>query len=91
MDIELGDSDANLWAAAVRGDAAAFGGVFDRHYRPVLAHCRRIAADRASAEDVASMVFLQAWRLRRKVVIDPDTSIRQSCHQPAPTNQPKQP
>lgn len=76
MDIELGDSDANLWAAAVRGDAAAFGSVFDRHYRPVLAHCSRIAADRASAEDVASMVFLQAWRLRAKVVLDPDQSIR---------------
>jgi DNA-directed RNA polymerase specialized sigma24 family protein len=91
MDIELGDSDANLWAAAVGGNTAAFGSVFDRHYRPVSAHCSRIAADRASAEDVESMVFLEAWRLRRKVVIDPDTSIRQSCHQPAPTNQPKQP
>lgn len=76
MDADTGASDRALWAAAVRGDARAFGSVFDRHYRPVLAYCGRITADQGSAEDVASMVFLEAWRHRRKVVVDEEASIR---------------
>jgi RNA polymerase sigma factor (sigma-70 family) len=54
-------TDAELWA---RGDAAAFGLLFERHARAVYNHCFRGTADWALAEDLTSVVFLEAWRRR---------------------------
>jgi RNA polymerase sigma factor (sigma-70 family) len=60
--------DRDLWAAAVGGDAEAFGVLFERHSRAVYNFAFRGTADWVSAEDIASDVFLTAWRRRRDVV-----------------------
>lgn len=61
-------TDPELWAAAVGGDAEAFGALFERHSRAVYNFAFRWTADWAAAEDAASDVFLTAWRRRRDVV-----------------------
>ncbi|WP_407077880.1 RNA polymerase sigma factor [Streptomyces sp. NPDC126499] len=49
------------------GDRAAFAEIFDAHARAVYAHAVRTSGDRALAEDVMSLTFLEAWRLRDKL------------------------
>ena len=48
-----------------RSDEAAFTALFDRHARAVYAYCFRRTADWTLAEDLTSIVFLEAWRRRR--------------------------
>ncbi|WFE26650.1 sigma-70 family RNA polymerase sigma factor [Solwaraspora sp. WMMD791] len=60
----------DLRARARAGDAAAFGELFDRYARAVYNHAFRLTADWASAEDVMSTTFLQAWRLRGRIDAD---------------------
>ena len=50
-----------------RGDAPAFGLLFERHAHAVYNHCFRGTADWAQAEDLTSVVFLEAWRRRADV------------------------
>ncbi|MFB9628392.1 RNA polymerase sigma factor [Nonomuraea helvata] len=54
--------DAELWTRAANGDTEAFGVLFDRHARAVYNHCFRRTADWSEAEDITSVVFLEAWR-----------------------------
>ena len=61
-------TDRELWAAAVNGDADAFGALFERHSRAVYNLAFRSTANWAAAEDAASDVFLTAWRRRSEVV-----------------------
>jgi RNA polymerase sigma-70 factor (ECF subfamily) len=61
-------TDRELWAAAVDGDAGAFGALFERHSRAVYNFAFRSTANWATAEDAASDVFLTAWRRRGDVV-----------------------
>lgn len=49
------------------GDRAAFAEIFDLHARAVYAHAIRTTGDWALAEDVMSLTFLEAWRLRHKL------------------------
>ena len=60
--------DQELWGRAVAGDAGAFGLLFERHGRAVYNLCFRRTGNWAVAEDLASEVFLLAWRRRREVV-----------------------
>lgn len=60
-------TDAELWRRAADGEAPAFGVLVDRHARAVYNFCFRRTADWAAAEDLTSIVFLQAWRRRRHV------------------------
>jgi len=46
------------------GDRAAFTEIFDQHARMVYAYAVRTTGDWATAEDVMSLTFLEAWRLR---------------------------
>ncbi|MBT2212090.1 RNA polymerase sigma factor [Actinomadura sp. NEAU-AAG7] len=62
-------TDAALWSAAADGDADAFGALFERHSDAVYNHCFRRTADWGVAEDLTSLVFLQAWRRRRAVAM----------------------
>jgi RNA polymerase sigma-70 factor (ECF subfamily) len=55
-------SDEQLWALARAGDTAAFAAVFDRHLEAVYTQCVRRSGSWVDAEDLASMVFLEAWR-----------------------------
>lgn len=52
------------------GDPDAFGSLFDDYGRAVYNHAFRLTGDWSVAEDVLSLTFLEAWRLRASV--DPD-------------------
>src|ERR1700735_2927336 len=54
------------WAS----DREAFGEIFRRHARAVFAICYWRTGDAAMAEDVTSVVFLEAWRRRNLVVLE---------------------
>jgi RNA polymerase sigma factor (sigma-70 family) len=60
-------NDAELWRLAARGDASAFGVLFERHSRAVYNFCFRRTGDWGAAEDLTSVVFLEAWRRREEV------------------------
>ncbi|MEU7583865.1 RNA polymerase sigma factor [Streptomyces sp. NPDC041068] len=49
------------------GDADAFGELFDAYARSVYNHAYRLTGNWAQAEDVVSLTFLDAWRLRGKL------------------------
>ncbi|MGK5553842.1 RNA polymerase sigma factor [Actinomadura kijaniata] len=49
------------------GDPAAFGDLFDEHARVVYRYAVRVTGDWATAEDIVSLTFLEAWRLRTKI------------------------
>ncbi|MFI9101236.1 RNA polymerase sigma factor [Streptomyces fildesensis] len=48
-------------------DRGVFDELFDEHARAVYAHAMRTTGDWAVAEDVVSLTFLEAWRLRDKL------------------------
>jgi RNA polymerase sigma-70 factor (ECF subfamily) len=60
-------SEPEDWAAVVRGDAQAFGGIFDLHQAQVFRHSRRMVDDVEDARDVVAATFLEAWRRRSSV------------------------
>jgi RNA polymerase sigma-70 factor (ECF subfamily) len=60
----------NARARVRAGDPDAFAELFDDFARPVYNHAFRLTGDWAAAEDVVSLTFLEAWRLRGRV--DPD-------------------
>lgn len=49
------------------GDPQAFAELFGAHARAVYGHAARLTGDRGAAEDVVSLTFLEAWRLREKL------------------------
>ncbi|MFI9580479.1 RNA polymerase sigma factor [Streptomyces sp. NPDC052236] len=55
------------------GDPAAFGQVFDEHAGQVHRHVVRATGSWATAEDVVSLTFFEAWRLRESVRPDGDS------------------
>jgi RNA polymerase sigma-70 factor (ECF subfamily) len=60
-------SDEELWARAAANDGGAFGEMFERHADAVYTHCFRRTGSWSMAEDLTSVVFLEAWRRRREV------------------------
>jgi RNA polymerase sigma factor (sigma-70 family) len=61
--------DADLWDLSA-SDREAFGEIFRRHARAVFSICYWRTGDAAMAEDITSVVFLEAWRRRELVVLD---------------------
>jgi RNA polymerase sigma factor (sigma-70 family) len=59
--------DTELWNQASEHDGSAFGELFERHSNAVYNHCFRRTASWSRAEDLTSVVFLEAWRKRGKV------------------------
>lgn len=53
-------------------DTARFERLFDRHAAELLGYCFRRTADAALAEDLVSVVFLEAWRRRGALRSDAD-------------------
>ncbi|WP_229338869.1 RNA polymerase sigma factor [Streptomyces flavotricini] len=45
-------------------DHQLFAEIYEAHARAVYAHAVRMTADRAGGEDIVSLTFLEAWRLR---------------------------
>ena len=58
--------DSILWTRSRAGDADAFGLLFERHAKAIYNYCFRRLGDWAAAEDMLSIVFLEAWRHRGK-------------------------
>ena len=58
------ESDSELWTVARAGDRAAFGVLFERHAKPIYNYCFRRVGNWPAAEDLVSVVFLEAWRRR---------------------------
>ena len=54
--------DSVLWSRARSGDSEAFGMLFERHGRTIYNYCFRRVGSWAVAEDLVSIVFLEAWR-----------------------------
>lgn len=54
------------------GDPDAFRELFDEHARLVYNHAFRLTGRWSAAEDVVSLTFLEAWRLRDKVDVSAD-------------------
>jgi RNA polymerase sigma-70 factor, ECF subfamily len=52
---------------------AGFGTLFERHGRAIYNYCFRRTADWAAAEDLTSIVFLEAWRKRKDVRLQDDS------------------
>ncbi len=73
MDAVGEPTDATLWHQAAVGDPSAFGALFERHSDRVYNHCFRRTASWTAAEDLTSVVFLEAWRKRRDVRLVDDS------------------
>jgi RNA polymerase sigma factor (sigma-70 family) len=58
--------DSTLWSRARAGDGDAFGRLFERHAKTIYNYCFRRVGDWSVAEDLVSIVFLEAWRRRQK-------------------------
>ena len=65
--------DISIRAGVRAGSPAAFGQIFEEHSRAVYRYAVRVTGDWATAEDVVSLTFLEAWRLRAKVEADGDS------------------
>lgn len=48
-------------AAAARGDAEAFGRLYDTHVRALFAFCVTLTGDRQLAEELVQDAFVRAW------------------------------
>lgn len=57
------------------GEPAAFRRLFDDHAPAVYRHAVRMTANWATAEDVVSLTFLEAWRLRGRVLPEGDDNL----------------
>jgi len=64
--------DSELWRRAAEHDGAAFGELFERHADAIYVHCFRRTASWSSAQELTSVVFLEAWRRRRAVQLHGD-------------------
>lgn len=71
---EMALDDRSLWLRARAGDADAFGWLFERHAKLIYNYCFRRVGDWATAEDLVSIVFLEAWRRRDKLLL-PDKAL----------------
>jgi RNA polymerase sigma-70 factor, ECF subfamily len=59
--------DLNLRARVRVGDPEAFGELFGLYARRVYNYAFRLTCDWSTAEEVVSLTFLEAWRLREAV------------------------
>lgn len=59
------------WSAARKGDADAFGAVYDQNLDRTFRHALRLARNRHDAEDLVAAAFMELWRRRSRVrVVD---------------------
>lgn len=63
---EMELDDSVLWARSAEGDTGAFALLFERHAKAIYNYCFRRIGDWSAAEDLLSVVFLEAWRRRDK-------------------------
>ncbi|WP_164903692.1 RNA polymerase sigma factor [Nonomuraea polychroma] len=68
-------TDLELWSRAAEGNSEALAALFDKYARDVYNHCFRRTADWSAAEDLTSVVFLEAWRRRGHVRIRHESAL----------------
>jgi RNA polymerase sigma factor (sigma-70 family) len=73
-DIDQPD-DRELWQRAVHGEPEAFGVLFDRHGERIRSYCARRTGSLEAADDLVSVVFLEAWRRRADVELLADSAL----------------
>lgn len=61
------DSDRDVWARVLAGEARTFGVIWDRHRDRIFGHLLVLGAPRGDAEDLTAVVFLELWRRRGEV------------------------
>lgn len=66
---EESESDAALWLEATSGTERAFVAIFDRYRVRVFRAAYRRMGNIADAEEAVAIVFLEVWRLRKRVRI----------------------
>ncbi|WP_242613906.1 RNA polymerase sigma factor [Actinomadura roseirufa] len=66
------DVEMSMRARVHAGEPDAFRELFDEHARAVYNHAFRLTGNWSTAEDVVSLTFLEAWRLRDRVDRDAD-------------------
>ncbi|MER5941757.1 RNA polymerase sigma factor [Streptomyces sp. NPDC001928] len=59
--------DTNLRKRIRAGDHGAFAELFDAYARSVYNHAFRLTGEWSVAEEVVSLTFLEAWRLRERI------------------------
>lgn len=64
--VEMDVDDTVLWSRSAEGDTRAFAMLFERHAKAIYNYCFRRIGDWTAAEDMLSVVFLEAWRRRDK-------------------------
>ncbi|WP_328534374.1 RNA polymerase sigma factor [Micromonospora zamorensis] len=64
---------AEMRARIRAGDSDALGELFDEHADAVHRHALWSGSDPANAEDVVSLTFLEAWRIRESLRPDGDS------------------
>jgi len=67
--------EPTLRARVRAGDPDAFGELFDEHAKSVYNQAFRLTLNWSTAEEVVSLTFLEAWRLRGRIE-DGDGSLR---------------
>jgi RNA polymerase sigma factor (sigma-70 family) len=73
--IEQPAGEQELWSQAVRGDGDAFAEVYRRYADRIYGYCFRRTASWSTAQDLTSVVFLEAWRRRAAVGFDAQGSV----------------
>lgn len=67
--------DGELWRRACAGDGEAFAVLYDRHKDAVRTYCARRTGSLDAADDLVSVVFLEAWRRRSDVELVNDVAL----------------
>ena len=65
--------ETSLRARVRAGDPDAFGQLFDEHASVVHRHAVRMTGNWGMADDIVSLTFLEAWRLRERVLPGDDS------------------
>jgi RNA polymerase sigma factor (sigma-70 family) len=68
-------TDRELWRSACNGQPQDFGLIFDRHGATVYNHLARRTDSWSTAEDITSVVFLEAWRRRADIELVHDSAL----------------
>ena len=77
QDVTVNDaSDAEVWSRLVAGQADLFSVIYGRHAESVYGYCFRRTGSWSAAEDLTSIVFLEAWRRRADIRFGDEGSLR---------------
>ena len=71
-------TDAELWHRVRSGDAESFGDLFRRHGPTIHRFALRRTGHLDQADDVAAVVFLEAWRSRERTELASSSALHAS-------------